>query len=184
MKATALAAMTCISGPPWMPGKTALSTAAPSVGACERDAAARSAERLVGGRRDQVRVRERAGMQARRDEARDVRHVHEQQRVHAVGDGRHALEVDDPGVGAGARHDHPAAGPPAPGARGRRSRCAGRPRARRRRATSYSLPEKLRAMPWVRWPPWARFMPRMRSPGLSTRSRRPCWPGRPSGAGR
>jgi len=27
--------------------------------------------------------------------------------------------------------------------------------------------EKLAGLPWVRWPPWARFMPRTVSPGLS-----------------
>ena len=113
LKATALAAMTCISGPALDAREDRLVHGRAQVGARERDAAARPAQGLVGGGRDQVRVRERAGMEAGRDQARDVGHVHEQQRVDAVGDGRHALEVDDPGVGAGARDDHPSAGPPA-----------------------------------------------------------------------
>ena len=122
LKATALPAMTCISGPPWTPGKTVLSigarrasalTLGKSAGstlggqlvAAEDQPAARPAERLVGRRRDDVGVRERAGVDAGRDEAGDVGHVDEQQRPDAVGDRRHPLEVDDPRVGAGAGDD-------------------------------------------------------------------------------
>ena len=66
---TALAAITCISGPPWAPGKTVLSTGPPSpewpstareVAATEDQAAARAAQGLVRGRGDDVGVRERA----------------------------------------------------------------------------------------------------------------------------
>ena len=119
--ATALAATTCISGPPWTPGKTDLSIACAerlfprrevgavdAVGqvlAAEDHAAARPAQRLVGGGGDEVRVRERARVQARGHEAGDVRHVDEQQRADAVGDRRHPLEVDDPRIGGGARDD-------------------------------------------------------------------------------
>ena len=127
--ATALAAMTCMSGPPWIPGKTALSIVLRQVGAPEDEAAARTAQRLVGRRRDDVGVRERAGMEPGRDEPGDVRHVHEQQRVHAVRDAGHALEVDDARVGAGAHDDHARADLARPVARARRSRCARRPRA-------------------------------------------------------
>ena len=45
------------------------------------DAAARSAQTLVRGRSDEVRVWDRARMFARGDETRDVRHVDEKQRV-------------------------------------------------------------------------------------------------------
>ena len=67
--------------------------------AAEDQPATGSAERLVGRRRDDVGVRERRRMDARRDETRDVGHVDEQQRPDAVGDRRHALEVDDPRIG-------------------------------------------------------------------------------------
>ena len=114
--------MTCISGPPWRPGNTVLSIAAASVRldrrevgrvdrrraarAAEDQAAARPAQGLVRGGRDDVRVRERARVDARRDEARDVGHVDEQQRPDAMGDLRHALEVDDPRIGRRAGDDH------------------------------------------------------------------------------
>ena len=39
-------------------------------------------------------------MDAGRDETRDVGHVDEQDRPDAVGDGRHALEVPGPRIGA------------------------------------------------------------------------------------
>ncbi|MNG08204.1 hypothetical protein D3C84_915440 [compost metagenome] len=32
----------------------------------------------------------------------------------------------------------------------------------------YSLPEEETLAPWVRWPPWARLMPRMVSPACSS----------------
>ena len=148
--ATALPAITCISGPPWTPGKTVLSivarraepltvgkvagsTAGGSSRAAEDQPAARPAERLVGRRRDDVGVRERRGMDAGRDEARDVGHVDEQQRPDAVGDRGHPLEVDDPGVGRRAGDDQLRAGPREPGPRARRSRSARCPGGRRRR---------------------------------------------------
>ena len=73
--------------------------------AAEHQAATRSAQRLVGRRRDDVGVRERARVEARGDEARDVRHVHHEQRVVRAGDLGEPLEVDDARVGAGARDD-------------------------------------------------------------------------------
>ena len=75
------------------------------LGRAEDHAAARAAQRLVRGGGDDVGVRERAGVQARRDEAGDVGHVDEQQRVDVVGDRGHALEVDDARIGTGAGHD-------------------------------------------------------------------------------
>ena len=53
-KQTALAAMTCISGPPWMPGKTARSRSFAYWLAAQDDAAARAAQRLVRGGGDEV----------------------------------------------------------------------------------------------------------------------------------
>ena len=73
--------------------------------AAEHQAATRSAQRLVGRRRDDVGVGERARVEARGDEARDVRHVHHEQRVVRAGDLGKPLEVDDARVGAGARDD-------------------------------------------------------------------------------
>ena len=77
----------------------------------------------------------------------------------------HPLEVPQARIGRRAADDELRAGPRGPGPPSRRSRSARCPRGRRTAWTSYSRPEKLRAMPWVRWPPWARFMPRIRSPG-------------------
>ena len=74
--------------------------------AAEDQAAARAAQGLVGRRGHDVGVREGAGVHAGGHEPGDVRHVHEQQRPDAVGDRRHALEIDDPRVGRGAGHDH------------------------------------------------------------------------------
>ncbi len=45
-------------------------------------------------------------MQANRDEAGNVRHVHDHRRADRFGDGGDAREVDDARVGAGAHHDH------------------------------------------------------------------------------
>ena len=122
LKATALPAMTCISGPPWVPGKTLRSTEAASAPSAapfltagnarrveagpaasrrlKTHPAARPAQRLVGRRRDQVGVRERARVDAGRDEAGDVGHVDEQQRADVGGDRGHPLEVPDPRIGA------------------------------------------------------------------------------------
>ena len=71
----------------------------------EDEAAARAAQGLVGGRRHDVGVRERARVDAGGDETRDVGHVHEQDRPDAVGDARHPLEVPQPRIGARAAHD-------------------------------------------------------------------------------
>ena len=59
-KATALAAMTCSSGPPWTPGKTLRSRSFACARAAEHEAAARAAQRLVRRRRHEGRVRHRA----------------------------------------------------------------------------------------------------------------------------
>ena len=67
-------------------------------------ARARAAEGLVRRGRDHVGpVLERVGMQARRDQAGEVSHVHHQQRTHVVGDLAKAREVELSRVGRPAR---------------------------------------------------------------------------------
>ena len=68
--------------------------------ATEDHAAAGPAQGLVGRRRHDVGVGEGARVQAGGDEAGDVRHVDHEQGTDLVGDGCHALELDDPRVGA------------------------------------------------------------------------------------
>ena len=85
-------------------------------------AAARSAQRLVRGGGNEIRVRHRARMHAAGHESRDVRHVHEEQSAHRSRDFRHAREIDDARVGAGARDNHFRFVLIAPGARVRRNR--------------------------------------------------------------
>ena len=104
----------------------------------EDESAARAAEGLVGRRRDEVGVRERARVEAGRDEPGDVGHVDPQERPDRVGDVGHPLEVDDPRIGAGAADDQLRAGPPWPAARARRSRSARRPGGRRSRGSRSS----------------------------------------------
>ena len=61
----------------------------------EDDPRARTAERLVGRRRDHVGAKiDRVGVQTGRDEAREVGHVDHQQRPHLVGDLAKAGEVE------------------------------------------------------------------------------------------
>ena len=75
---TALAAITCMSGPPWMPGKTLLSMSLANSRLAQDHAAARAAQRLVRRGGDEVRVRHRARVQARGHQAGDVGHVDHQ----------------------------------------------------------------------------------------------------------
>mgnify|MGYP002064718662 CR=1 FL=1 len=72
------------------------------------EAAARSAQRLVGGRGDDVRVRHRRRMRTAGDQAGDVRHVHQQIGAHFVGDGAKTQPAHDTGIGvkAGQGHAH------------------------------------------------------------------------------
>ena len=80
-KATALAAMTCTSGPPWRPGKTVRSRSLAKRSLHRMHAAARAAQRLVGGGGDEVGVRHRARVQPGGDRAGDVRDVDHEQRA-------------------------------------------------------------------------------------------------------
>ena len=66
------------------------------------------------------------------------------------------------------RRRPPSAAPRRRCPRSRRSPGARCPCPRRTRGPRTACPEKLTGDPWVRCPPWARFMPRIRSPGLST----------------
>jgi len=61
--------------------------------------APRAPQRLVGGGRDDLRVRHGRGMDSRGHETRDVGHVHDEDGAHLVGDAPERREVDHPGVG-------------------------------------------------------------------------------------
>src|SRR6266511_4283664 len=64
----------------------------------EDDRPAGSPERLVGGERHHVGMRDRRGVGAPRHQPDEVRGVHHEQRADLVGDPAESLEVDDPGV--------------------------------------------------------------------------------------
>ena len=66
---------------------------------------ARSAQRLVGRRRDDVRNADGAGVDTGRDEAGEVRHVDDQLGAHDVGDLTERVEVVVAGVRARSDHD-------------------------------------------------------------------------------
>ena len=69
-------------------------------------AAARPAQGLVGGERDDVRERDRVGMGTARDEAGNVGRVEQKQRAYRIGDAAEGLGVDDPRVSGGPGDDH------------------------------------------------------------------------------
>ena len=71
----------------------------------EDHAAARPAQRLVRGRGDDMRVRERARMRAAGDESGEMRHVDHQIGADLVGDLAEALEIDDARIGRAAGDD-------------------------------------------------------------------------------
>ena len=75
------------------------------VRAAQDGAAARAAQRLVGGEGDDVGHPDRARVGAAGDEAGRVGGVEHEQRAHRVGDLAEGLGVDDPGVGRRAGHD-------------------------------------------------------------------------------
>ena len=105
LNATALPAITCSSGPPCWPGKTAESIFFCVLGSAEDQAAAAAADRLVRRRRDDVGVRHRARVQAGGDQPGEVRHVDHQQRADLVGDLAEAREVELARVGGPAGDD-------------------------------------------------------------------------------
>src|SRR5215210_3636117 len=65
-----------------------------------------AAQRLVGGRGNDLTVRNWRGVDVSGDEAGDVRHVRQEESPDLVGDLTEPLEVDDARVGAGAGQDH------------------------------------------------------------------------------
>ena len=73
--------------------------------AAEDHAASGTAQGLVGGGGDELAVGHGVGMNARGDQARDVRHVDHQIRADLVRDRSEAREVDDAGIGGRARDD-------------------------------------------------------------------------------
>ena len=73
--------------------------------AAQNHSAARAAQSFVRGGGNEIGVRHRARMDARGDQSRDVRHVHEEHRAHRLRDFRHAREINDARIGARA-HDH------------------------------------------------------------------------------
>ena len=105
LNATALAAITCSSGPPCWPGNTAVLIFLAYSVVGQDDAAARAAEGLVRGGGDDVGVRHRVRVQPGGDQAGEVRHVHHQVGAHRVGDPAELGEVQLPGVGGPAGDD-------------------------------------------------------------------------------
>ena len=105
LNATALAAITCMSGPPCWPGNTAelIFFAYSLVG--EDEAGARAADRLVHGGGDDVRVRHRGRVQARGHQSGEVRHVDPELGADLVGDRAERREVELARVGRPAGDD-------------------------------------------------------------------------------
>jgi hypothetical protein len=101
-----LAAITCISGPPWLPGKTDELRLFACFSLQQNEPAARPAQRLVGRAGHEIAVRHRRRVHAGRDEPREVRHVGHQAAPDLVGDRAEAGEVEVARIGAVARHDH------------------------------------------------------------------------------
>ena len=67
-----------------------------AVGAAQDDCSPGTAQRLLRGRGDDVRVRDGRRIDSARHQARDVGHVDEERGADRVGDLAHALPVDDP----------------------------------------------------------------------------------------
>ena len=105
----------------WLPVKQLMRTQFDSV----------TAKRLVRGRGDEVRVRHRARVEARGDEAGEVGHVGHQQRADLVGDLAEPVGLDRARVGGDAADDQLRPSPPSPSRAPRRSRRSSS-RARRR----------------------------------------------------
>ena len=106
LRLTALAATACISGPPCIIGKTALSIAAACSALQTNIAAARAAQHLVRGEGDDVGVGHRARDRLAGDQADEVRGVDPEDRADLVGEGAEAGEVDQPRDGRAAGEDH------------------------------------------------------------------------------
>ena len=85
-KQIALPAMTCISGPPWMPGNTRRSRSLAYSSLHSAQAGPRAAERLVRGGGDEIGDRHRIVVQPGRDQPGVVGHVDQQLRADFAGD--------------------------------------------------------------------------------------------------
>ena len=123
-------------------------------------------EGFVGRRGHHVRKRNRRRMDAGGDQSGNMRHVHHQIGAHGLGDFGKFFKIDNSRIGAGPGDDH--LGPVRFGQPGHRiviDRFGIRPDAVVHEIKQ-SRPEKLAGLPWVRWPPWARSMPRMVSLGF------------------
>ena len=168
--ATALAAMTCISGPPWLPGKTERVERLRVRLAAEDQAAARAAQRLVRRRGDELAVRDRRRMEPAATSPAKCAMSAMSMRADLVGDGAERREVD-------LRADRPSARRRSSSGARSRARCAHlvevdagrRSRARRRARPGRTCPEKLTGLPCVRCPPCDRFIARIVSPGFELR---------------
>ena len=72
----------------------------------QNESAARAAQGLVGGGGDEVGMRDRAGMNPRRNEAGDVGDVGQEHRANLAGDFTHALEINAARVSGSSDGDH------------------------------------------------------------------------------
>ncbi|EEF93686.1 hypothetical protein CATMIT_01682, partial [Catenibacterium mitsuokai DSM 15897] len=129
------------------------------------DAAARAAQGLVGGRGDHVRVRHRARVDAGGDQAGDVGHIDEQIRADLVGDGAEARPIHHLRVSAEAGHDHLRLV-----LQGQALDFVVIDQALVVDAVLHGVEQLARGVDLGavgRWPPWARLIPKMVSPGLS-----------------
>ena len=82
--------------------------------AAEDEAGARAGERLVRRRRDEVAVLDGVRMQAGGDEAREVRHVAEQERADLVGDLAELVRLDRARIRGAAADDQLRLATPSP----------------------------------------------------------------------
>src|SRR4029077_19121685 len=72
----------------------------------QNHAGPRSPERLVRGGGNNLGMRNRRRMYAARDQASEVRHVHQVESTDLVGDLPHAREINNARIGAAAADDH------------------------------------------------------------------------------
>ena len=117
-------------------------------------------EGLMGSGGHHMGVGHGRGVQPGGHQPRDMGHIHPQVGPHLVRDGPEPLEVNDPWIGGGPGDNH--AGPA----------LLGHPFQRVVVDASgglvYAIGYHLKiftGLPWVRWPPWSKFMPSTVSPG-------------------
>ena len=98
-KAHALAAIMCISGPPWVPGEYGGIQLFDQIGIVAQDQAApRTAQGLMGSGGHHIGARHRALVQARCHQAGNVGHIHHEHSAVGMGNIRHSLEVNLPRI--------------------------------------------------------------------------------------